>query len=155
MSEIRNLLAPDRVIAKGKANCKREALALLAEKGAEATGQSVENVLAVLQERERLGSTGVGGGIAIPHGKLSGLDDMIGVLVHLDTAVDFDAVDGQPVDLMFLLLAPEDASAMHLKTLSKVARLMRNEDVRAAMRGASSPEALYAIAIEQEKPRAA
>ncbi len=155
MSDISHLLTPERVLVNARANCKREALALLAEKGAEATGQTPEQILAILQERERLGSTGVGEGFAIPHGKVAGLDEMVGVLAHLDTGVEFDAVDDQPVDLFFLLLAPEDASALHLKTLSKVARLMRSEEVRAAMRGASSAEALYAIAIAHEKPRAA
>ncbi len=155
MSDISNLLASDRVLVNVRANCKREALSFLAAKGAEASGQSAENILAILQEREKLGSTGVGEGFAIPHGKLADITDMIGVLVHLEEAVDFDAVDDQPVDLMFLLLAPEDASALHLKTLSKVARLMRSEEVRAAMRGAKSAEALYAIAIAREKSRAA
>ncbi len=155
MSDISELLLQDHVWVNVKANCKREALAFLAEKGALVSGQSQAEILSVLQEREKLGSTGVGEGFAIPHGKVDSLDKMVGLLVHFEKAVDFDAVDDQPVDLMFLLLAPSGASATHLKTLSRVARLMRSRDVRAAMRGANSAEALYAIAMAHEKSQAA
>ena len=155
MGEIKCLLAPGNVLIDINAGCKRDALTQLAAKSAEMTGLSAETVLDTLLAREKLGSTGVGGGIAIPHGKFDKLDHMVGIVARLVKPVDFEAVDDQPVDLLFLLLAPEDANAMHLKTLSKVARLMRSEDVRAAMRGAESAEALYAIVIEQEKPRAA
>lgn len=155
MSEIKSLLSPDRVLVDLQANCKREALTLLSSKASELTGLPAEKILETLIAREKLGSTGVGGGVAIPHGKLSRIEGMVGIVARLANPVDFDAVDDQPVDLIFMLLAPETANAMHLKTLSKVARLMRSDEVRAAMRGASSAEALYAIAIEQEKPRAA
>ncbi|MCI5047542.1 MAG: PTS sugar transporter subunit IIA [Aquisalinus sp.] len=155
MSDLGNLLTPERVIVHAQANCKREALSLLAEKCGDLSGIACDKILTVLQEREKLGSTGVGGGIAIPHGKVKGIDEMLGVLALLKKPVDFDAVDGEPVDLLFLLLAPEEANAMHLKTLSRVARLMRNDDVRASMRGASSADALYAIAMERERSRAA
>lgn len=155
MGELKSLLSPDAVLVDMQAKCKREALMLLAQKSSEITGLPGEAILETLMAREKLGSTGVGGGVAIPHGKVGDIDGMIAVVARLSRPVDFDAVDDQPVDLLFMLLAPEHASAMHLKTLSKVARLMRSNDVRAAMRGASSAEALYAIAIEQEKPRAA
>ncbi|WP_306251553.1 PTS sugar transporter subunit IIA [Parvularcula sp. IMCC14364] len=155
MSDLGNLLTPKGVVVNAQANCKREALSLLAEKSGELAGIASEKILSVLQEREKLGSTGVGGGIAIPHGKVKGINDMLGVLALLKKPVDFDAVDDEPVDLLFLLLAPEEANAMHLKTLSRVARLMRNDEVRAAMRGASSSDALYAIAMERERSRAA
>lgn len=155
MSDLATLLLPDNVWVDVKVNCKREALSFLAEKGAEASGLAAQDVLQVLQEREKLGSTGVGEGFAIPHGKLTGLDRMVSVLVHFSSGVDFDAVDEKPVDLMFMLLAPEDASAIHLKMLSKVARLMRSSDVREAMRGAETAEALYAIATATDKSVAA
>lgn len=155
MSEIKSLLSPDAVVVDLQANCKREALSLLSQKSSELTGLSAEAVFDTLMAREKLGSTGVGGGVAIPHGKFKKLDRMVAIVAKLAHTVDYDSVDDKPVDLVFMLLAPEDANAMHLKTLSKVARLMRNEDVRAAMRGATSADALYAIVIEQEKPRAA
>ncbi|NHK29485.1 PTS IIA-like nitrogen regulatory protein PtsN [Parvularcula flava] len=155
MSEIKCMLAPDHVMVDLHANCKREALTLLAQKASKLTGISAETILDTLIAREKLGSTGVGGGVAIPHGKFADLEDMVGIVARLAKPVDFDAVDDQPVDLLFMLLAPESANAMHLKSLSKVARLMRSDEVRAAMRGASSDDALFAIVIEQEKPRAA
>lgn len=155
MTEIKGMLAPDHVMVDLHANCKREALTLLSQKASKLTGIAAETILDTLIAREKLGSTGVGGGVAIPHGKFADLDDMVGIVAKLAKPVDFDAVDDQPVDLLFMLLAPESANAMHLKSLSKVARLMRSDEVRAAMRGASSDDALFAIVIEQEKPRAA
>jgi PTS system nitrogen regulatory IIA component len=155
MSDLKRLLSPENVLVNVQANCKREALQKLAQLGADASGISADDILTTLAEREKLGSTGIGGGIAIPHGKLSGIECMVAVLVQLDHAIDFEAVDDEDVDLLFLLLAPENANALHLKTLSKVARLMRSEEVRHAMRGANSAEALYAIAVEDEKPHAA
>ena len=155
MSEVSNLLTPENVLVDVSASCKRDLLSYLAEFAAGISELPQEEILATLSDREKLGSTGVGSGIAIPHGKIKGVEGMVGGLVRLAEPIDFDAVDDQPVDLVFLLLAPQDANAVHLKTLSKIARMMRNEEVRAAMRGASTAEALYAIAIEQEKPRAA
>ena len=155
MSEVRNLLTPETVMIDVSVSCKRELLGYLADFAARHSELGQEDVYTTLSDREKLGSTGVGSGIAIPHGKLKGIDRIIGGLVRLNEPVEFDAVDDRPVDLVFLLLAPEDANASHLKTLSRIARMMRSEEVRAAMRGADSAEALYAIAIEQEKPRAA
>lgn len=155
MSEVRSLLSPGTVLVDVRAKSKREVLSFLAGFSAKLCGLQQQDILVTLSDREKLGSTGVGGGIAIPHGKLKGLDKMVGALVQLTEPVDFDAVDDQPVDLVFLLLAPEDANAVHLKTLSRIARLMRSEEIRLAMRGANSAEALYAIVIEQEKPHAA
>ena len=152
---LKRLLQPQNVLVNVPANCKRDVLQKLSQLGAEASGLSQEDILSTLSEREKLGSTGIGGGIAIPHGKLRGVDAMTAVLIQLDHPVDFDSVDDEPVDLLFLLLAPEDANALHLKALSKVARLMRSQEVRNAMRGANSAEALYAIAVEEEKHQAA
>ena len=98
-------------------------------------------------EREQLGSTGVGKGVAIPHGKIEGLSSVVGVLARLEAPVDFDAVDDQPVDIAFLLLAPANATAAHLKALAKVSRLLRDDDAREALRGAETAEALFAIAV--------
>ena len=109
----------------------------------------------VLLERERLGSTGVGNGIAIPHGKLAGLKRLQGLFLRLEPAVDFDSVDEQPVDLVFLLLAPESAGADHLKALARVSRLLRDRQVCEKLRGAEHPDALYALLTEPHASHAA
>ena len=102
----------------------------------------------ILTERERLGTTGVGQGIAIPHGRLANLEKIVGLFVRLDTPIEYDAVDKQPVDLIFMLLAPEGAGADHLKALARVSRLLRNQAACEKLRAAKSAEALYAILSE-------
>lgn len=153
--ELEELLSADGVIPNLKARCKRDVLAALAERASELVGTPAETIRETLQEREQLGSTGVGKGVAIPHGKIDGLSRVVGLLARLDTPVDFDAVDDQPVDLVFLLLAPTNASAAHLKALARVSRLLRDEDVRQALRGAKTAEALFAIAVDPGRPYAA
>ena len=111
--------------------------------------------MSTLLEREQLGSTGVGDGVALPHGKIEGLGKIVGVLARLEAPVSFDALDDQPVDLVFMLLAPANATAAHLKALAKVSRLLRDEDAREALRGADSAEALFAIATADQKHHAA
>lgn len=148
-------LSPDAVVFDLAASCKREALAALAEKASALTGRPAESIRQALTEREQLGSTGVGRGVAIPHGKIEGLGAMVGILAKLEAPVDFEAVDDQPVDLVFVLLAPTDATAAHLKALAKVSRLLRDEAVREALRGAKTPEALFAIAAETARSNAA
>jgi PTS system nitrogen regulatory IIA component len=96
-------------------------------------------------QREKLGSTGVGSGIAIPHGKLAKLDRLFGLFARLDRAIDFEALDGQPVDLVFVLLAPEAAGADHLKALARVARLLRDPDIANKLRDAHASEAIYSV----------
>jgi len=113
------------------------------------------DILATLMEREQLGSTGVGEGVAIPHGKIEGLDKITGVLAQLEQPINFDALDDQPVDLVFLLLAPANATAAHLKALARVSRLLRDRQSRAALRGAETADALFAIALAEQKPNAA
>jgi PTS system nitrogen regulatory IIA component len=148
-------LAPDAVSVNLHASCKREALALLAEKASGLTGVSASAIRQALMEREQLGSTGVGRGVAIPHGKIEGLGKIVGLFAKLDQPVDFEAVDDQPVDLVFVLLAPLDATAAHLKALAKVSRLLRDERIRDALRGAATPEALFAIAADTAQSNAA
>ena len=113
-----DLVAPNAVMPALKVNSKKQALQELAAKAAQLTGQSERAVLEVLMQREKLGSTGVGNGIAIPHGKLANLAKLFGLFARLDRPVDFEALDGQAVDLVFLLLAPETAGADHLKALA-------------------------------------
>lgn len=155
MIGLNELLAGDAVIANMKARCKRDVLAQLADRASELTGVSADAIRQTLTEREQLGSTGVGRGVAIPHGKIEGLSRIVGVLARLPKPVEFEAVDDQPVDLVFLLLAPANASAAHLKALAKVSRLFRDEDARKALRGAKSAEALFAIAVDPARPDAA
>jgi PTS system nitrogen regulatory IIA component len=148
-------LSPEATVLNLHASCKREALSLLADKAAALTGASAASIRQALMDREQLGSTGVGRGVAIPHGKIEGLDAIKGILAKLDHPVDFEAVDDQPVDLIFVLLAPVDATAAHLKALAKVSRLLRDERVREALRGAGTQEALFAIAADTAQSNAA
>ncbi len=152
---LNDLLSPKGVIYNLKARCKREALQALAERAGDFVGEPASLILETLLEREQLGSTGVGEGAAIPHGKIPGLGQITGFLAQLETPVNFDALDDQPVDLIFLLLAPENATAAHLKALARVARLLKDSDSCAALRGADSAEALFAIAASDRKHHAA
>jgi PTS system nitrogen regulatory IIA component len=140
-----DLVAPNAVIAALKVNSKKQAIQELAAKAAQLTGQGERAIFEVLLQREKLGSTGVGNGIAIPHGKLPKLDKLFGLFARLDRPIDFEALDGQPVDLVFLLLAPETAGADHLKALARVARLLRDPDVARKLRESRDIEALYAV----------
>ena len=140
-----DLITPSSVIAGLKVNSKKQLLQELAARAAELSGQSERTILEILQQREKLGSTGVGNGIAIPHGKLPKLDRLFGLFVRLDRPIDFEALDDAPVDLVFLLLAPENAGADHLKALARVARLLRDAEIARKLRGSRDAEALYAV----------
>jgi nitrogen PTS system EIIA component len=142
---LNDLVAPDAVLPALKVNSKKQALQELAAKAAELTGQSERGIFEILLQREKLGSTGVGNGIAIPHGKLPKLNKLFGLFARLDRPIDFEALDGQPVDLVFLLLAPEGAGADHLKALARVARLLREADVVQKLRQSRDADALYAV----------
>jgi PTS system nitrogen regulatory IIA component len=139
-----DLLAPQAVVPALKVNSKKQALQELAA----ACGRSEREVLEVLMQRERLGSTGIGNGIAIPHGKLAKLERLCGAFARLERPVDFEALDGQPVDLMFLLLAPEGAGADHLKALARIARLLRDPETTRKLRESRDAESLYAVLTE-------
>jgi len=147
--ELTDLLTPEWVVADLRATSKKQVLQELARHAAAITDLSERAIFDVLLERERLGTTGVGNGIAIPHGKLSGLTRLYGVFARMEKPVDFDAVDDDPVDLIFLLLAPEGAGADHLKALARVSRLLRDGMVCQKLRGCDTAEALYAILKEQ------
>src|SRR6202140_451140 len=140
-----DLVAPQAVVPALKVNNKKQAIQELAARAAALTGQGEREILEILQQREKLGSTGIGNGIAIPHGKLVKLDRLFGLFARLDRPIDFDALDGQPVDLVFLLLAPEAAGADHLKALARVARLLRNEETAARLRDSHDAAAIYAV----------
>jgi PTS system nitrogen regulatory IIA component len=142
---LNDLVAHDAVLPALKVNSKKQALQELAAKAAELTGQSERGIFEILLQREKLGSTGVGNGIAIPHGKLPKLNKLFGLFARLERPIDFEALDGQPVDLVFLLLAPEGAGADHLKALARVARLLREADVVQKLRQSRDADALYAV----------
>ena len=149
------LITPASIIASLRAGNKKQALQELARKAAELTGQHERMIFDVLLERERLGTTGVGQGIAIPHGKLASLDRVYGIFARLERPIDFDAIDERPVDLMFLLLAPEQAGADHLKALARVSRLLRDNTMCEKLRGSTSADALYALLTQTEASNAA
>ena len=140
-----DLVAPNAVVPALKANNKKKAIQELAARAAKLSGQNERAILEVLMQREKLGSTGVGNGVAIPHGKLAKLGQVFGLFARLERAVDFEALDGQPVDLVFLLLAPEGAGADHLKALARVARLLREAEVVTRLRETRDADALYAV----------
>jgi PTS system nitrogen regulatory IIA component len=143
--EIADLIMPRSVIAQLRVTNKKQALQELAKRAAATTGIHERVIYDVLTERERLGSTGIGTGIAVPHGKLPGLAKLYGIFARLERSIPFEAIDDQPVDLIFLLLAPEAAGADHLKALALVTRLLRDRIVCEKLRGTDNADALYAL----------
>ncbi len=151
MFHLSNCLTPKAVrsaLAVGNKKALLQQLALLA---AQAHGVDQTAVQERLLERERLGSTGFGGGIAIPHGKIDGLTEVIGVCVQLTAPVDFEAIDDLPVDLVFMLLSPADGGADHLKALATVSRMMRDRPFVAKLRGAANDDSLLALLTSYEQ----
>lgn len=144
------LITPTGIIASLKAGSKKQALQEMARKAMELTGQHERVIFDLLVERERLGTTGVGHGIAIPHTKMANLDRVCGVFARLERPIDFDAIDEQPVDLVFMLLAPEQAGADHLKALARVSRLLRDSGTCEKLRGSTTADALYAILTQAD-----
>jgi len=145
MTDLSELLIPEAVLSGTPASSKKKLFTLLGEAAARAYGLDAALIAERLTEREKLGSTGFGGGIAIPHGKVPGLPGVMGVFARLDRPLDFAAVDDLPVDLVFVLLSPPEAGAEHLKALAKVSRRLRDRAFTAKLRGAGSPDALYAL----------
>ena len=152
--EIEDILSADRIVTSLGAGSKKHALQELAVKAARQTGLEEHEIFDVLLERERLGTTGVGSGIAIPHGKLPDLDKLFGCFARLNNPVDFDAVDGQPVDLIFLLLAPESAGADHLKALARISRALRNAGKCDELRTAATPEKIFSLLTQDAQAEA-
>ena len=153
--EIVDLLTEERVVDHLHAASKKQVIQEISKRAAAFTGLDERAVFDVLLERERLGTTGVGKGVAIPHGKTTDLDRLYGLFARLDQAIDFDAIDDQPVDLVFLLLAPEGAGADHLKALARVSRLLRDPAICDALREAADADALYAILTTDARRSAA
>lgn len=153
--EVSDLVSAEGVIADLKVTSKKQALQELAQRAANMTGLPERAIFDTLLERERLGTTGVGVGIAIPHGKLPDIDRLFGLFARLKQPIDFDAIDDQPVDLIFLLLAPESAGADHLKALARVSRLLRDKTFCEKVRGSDKADAIYALLTEASESRAA
>lgn len=153
--EINDILDPKGVVANLRATSKKQALQELAHLAAELAGLHERAVFNVLLERERLGTTGVGNGIAIPHGKLRELDRLVAVFARLERPISYESIDEQPVDLIFLLLAPEQAGADHLKALARISRLLRDKAICEKLRGTDKADALYALLTESQNSQAA
>lgn len=146
--DIAEILAPQSVFERLKAPSKKKLIGDLAAQAAAIAHLDTASVFETLWEREKLSSTGVGHGIAIPHGRMAKLERIVGVFAHLDEAIDFEAIDEAPVDLVFALLTPIDAGADHLKALARVSRLMRNPAFCEKLRAASDRSQLYALLTE-------
>ncbi|NQE62431.1 PTS IIA-like nitrogen regulatory protein PtsN [Caulobacter sp. RHG1] len=152
---IGDLLEPGAVALRGGAPSKRQALSMVADVAARVLGLDADMILDGLLEREAAGSTGVGEGVAIPHARLEGLEAIRAVVVRLDAPVAFDALDDKPVDLFIALLAPPEANAQHLRALARVARMMRQADMRKALRQASSTDAIHVLLTQDVASTAA
>jgi nitrogen PTS system EIIA component len=137
------------------AQTKRQAIHTLAEMASRQFGLDVEGVYERLMEREEHGSTGVGYGVAVPHASFAGLDRMAGLFIRLETPVDYDAIDGVPVDLIFALLAPENSGTEHLRALAKVSRLLRRKEFRDQLRAIGNNDALFALLTHTDESDAA
>lgn len=155
MSNFNDILVPGAVVANMAAPSKKVLFQQIAAIAARESGIAAQTVIERLVERERLGSTGFGGGVAIPHGKIDTLDRVVGVFARLEQPIDFQAIDDMPVDIVFMLLSPPDAGAEHLKALARVSRALRDRPFLAKLRGAGSDDALYALLVNAEARDAA
>lgn len=153
--ELADILSKDSVLTCAALADKADLLDKLAAAASKATGAGRKDILKALMAREELGSTGLGSGIAIPHGKLAGLKTVVAVFARLSEPLDFDAIDDQPVDLVMMLLAPIGSGADHLKALARVARLLRTDWIVDRLRATDDPNALYTLLTEPAKAHAA
>jgi PTS system nitrogen regulatory IIA component len=142
---LENLIVPEAILPSLRVNGKKQALQELSEKAAEVYGLPAREIFDAWIQREKLNSTGLGDGIAIPHGKLVNAPRIIGIFARLERPIDFESLDGAPVDLLFGLIAPESAGADHLKALAIIARLLRNPGTVAKIRATREAPALYAL----------
>jgi PTS system nitrogen regulatory IIA component len=146
--DLADLIAPEAVYPSLKAKTKKQVLQELAQKAAVLTKIGAREIFDTLLQREHLGSTGVGRGIAIPHGRLAPLQNIVSVFARLDEPIDFESLDEEPVDLIFLLLAPEHAGADHLKALARISRLLREPSTIERLRASRDRAALYSVLTE-------
>jgi PTS system nitrogen regulatory IIA component len=153
--DLGELLNPGAILPRVNASSKRQALAIVADIAARSLDVPASEIVSKLMAREKLGSTGVGHGVAVPHARLKGLERLHGVFVRLETPLDFGSVDEQPVDLIFALLAPDDHPAEHLRALAKVSRVLRQADLREHLRQAKSADAVRALLVRDTHSNAA
>jgi nitrogen PTS system EIIA component len=153
--DIVDLLAPRSVIAQLRVSNKKQALQEIARRAAGLTNLPERRIYDALAEREKCGSTGIGSGVAVPHGKLADLSQLVGVFARLERPIPFEAIDDEPVDLVFTLLAPADAGAEHLRALARVSRLLRDAAACQKLRGTDSADALYALLTDRSEGHAA
>jgi PTS system nitrogen regulatory IIA component len=153
--EIAELITPRSVLAQLRVTTKKQALQDLAKRAASLGGMPERQIYDALIERERLGTTGIGHGVGIPHGRLAGLGRLYGVFARLERAIPFEAIDDEPVDLLFLLLGPENAGGEYLKALARVSRLLRDRAVCDKLRGTDNADALYALLVDRTTSDAA
>jgi PTS system nitrogen regulatory IIA component len=149
------LISPESIVARLESSSKKQVLQDLAHFAAPLAALEALSVFDVLWERERLGTTGVGSGIAIPHGRLAGIDQVQGFFARLAEPIAFDSIDDKPVDLVFMLLAPTDAGADHLHALATVSRLLRDPRLCEAIRRAKDESAIYRLLTETPTAQAA
>lgn len=153
--DIGDLLDRHAIVSRVTAGSKRQALSVAAEVAARLYGLKASDVLDALLSREDEGSTGLGAGVAVPHARLKGLERVRGIFLRLETPISFESVDDQPVDLMFVLLAPAQARTEHLKALATVSRSLRRPNLREQLRQARTQDALYALLVHHARPSAA
>ena len=146
--ELAEILSEESVLLCAERTTKPELLRKLAERGASLTGLNADTIFEAINSREMLGSTGLGNGIAIPHGKITGLNGVTAVFARLATPIDFGSVDDEPVDLVMMLLAPLGSGADHLKALALVARILRTESVVERLRSLEDPAAIYDLLVQ-------
>ena len=146
--DLSDLLTPEAVMASLHAQSKKQVLQEVCDRAARLTGLAEREIFDAILQRERLGSTGVGQGVAIPHGKQRSLEKLVGVFARLVRPIEFDSLDEQPVDLVFLLLAPESAGADHLKALARIARVLRDGAVAQRLRLAPDAAAIYSVLMD-------
>lgn len=153
--DIAELITPQSIVASLKVANKRQLLQELARRAAPLAALDEKTIFDTLMERERLGSTGIGAGTAVPHGRVRNLPRIFGLFARLDKPIPFESVDDQPVDLVFLLLTPDSAGADHLKALARVSRLFRDRAVCTKLRGTDRADALYALLTDRTASHAA
>ena len=152
---LNDLITINAILPNLQAGTKKQALQELSDRAASISGLAPREIFDALLHRERLGSTGVGAGIAIPHGKMAKAKKIFGVFARLEKPVEFEALDGAPVDLVFLLIAPESAGADHLKALSRIARVMRDPVITARLRATRDPTAIFSMMTAAQTSHAA
>src|SRR5581483_2141635 len=146
--DLADLITPEAIYPSLKAKTKKQALQEMAQRASVLTGVDAREIFDTLLQRERLGSTGIGRGIAVPHGRLAALRKILSVFARLEEPIEFEALDGEPVDLIFLLLPPEHAGADHLKALARISRLLREPATIDKLRASRDRAALYSVLTE-------